>query len=179
MGLIGSIEVRTLGVTMPPAIPEPEFMKISDVRAKLSSLVKDVRHHKRRILIERAGIPVAALISAEDLVRYERYEREWEDRFTVYQLQNALKDVLPEDMSHEVISIISKLRSTNRGQEERRRVLDAMRAPFLNVPPEEIERETAKALAEVRAEMKAEREAAAKGLSFPSHIELGSDLECR
>ena len=41
---------------------------------------------------------------------------------------------------------------------EHRRVLQSMREPFRGVPAEEIERETAKAVAEVRAEMAAERE---------------------
>ncbi|CAN5757571.1 hypothetical protein BH20CHL2_BH20CHL2_12780 [soil metagenome] len=41
---------------------------------------------------------------------------------------------------------------------ERWRVLEAMRAPFRDVPSEEIEREADRALAEVREEMRAERE---------------------
>jgi hypothetical protein len=147
---------------MSPAIPETETMTISDVKAKLSSVVNEVRRHKRRILIEKSRIPIAALISPEDLVRYERYEREWADRFTVAQLQEALKDVLPEGPLQEVVAIIRKMRVENAEREERWRVLDAMRAPFLNVPPEEIEREVAKAVAEVRAEMRAEREAASR-----------------
>jgi hypothetical protein len=37
-------------------------------------------------------------------------------------------------------------------------VLDAMRAPFRDLSPEELERETEKAIAEVRAERRAKRE---------------------
>ena|SRR5215218_5692724 len=44
---------------------------------------------------------------------------------------------------------------------ERRRIVEAMRAPFRGIPAEEIEREAEKAWAEVRAEMRAEREQAA------------------
>jgi antitoxin (DNA-binding transcriptional repressor) of toxin-antitoxin stability system len=40
--------------------------------------------------------------------------------------------------------------------------LDAIGAAFADVDPDEIERETAKALAEVRAEMRAERDAEAR-----------------
>jgi prevent-host-death family protein len=46
----------------------------------------------------------------------------------------------------------------DREREERFTVLDRMRAAFADIPPEEIEREVAKAVAEVRAEMVAERE---------------------
>jgi prevent-host-death family protein len=49
----------------------------------------------------------------------------------------------------------------DREREERFAVLDRMRAPFADVPPEELEREVAKAIAEVRAEMAAEREKSA------------------
>lgn len=40
-------------------------------------------------------------------------------------------------------------------------ILEAMRAPFRDVPPEEIERKIERARAEIRAERRAEREAAA------------------
>lgn len=45
---------------------------------------------------------------------------------------------------------------------ERRRVVEAIREGFRDVPAEELERETAKAVAEVRAEMRAERAATAR-----------------
>lgn len=48
-------------------------------------------------------------------------------------------------------------------REERFAVLDRMREAFAGVSPEEIERETAKAVAEVRAEMAAERAERALG----------------
>jgi hypothetical protein len=45
---------------------------------------------------------------------------------------------------------------------ERRRLVESLREPFRGVPPEEIKRETAKAVAEVHEEMRAERMAAAR-----------------
>jgi hypothetical protein len=74
------------------------------------------------VLVEKAGIPVAALVSAEDLKQLARLDEQ---------------------------------------RAERRRVVDAMREPFRGVPPEEIAQETAKAVDEVRDEMRQEREAAA------------------
>jgi prevent-host-death family protein len=103
--------------------PETQTMKISDVKAGLSSLVNEVYRNERRVVVEKAGIPVAALISIDDLKRLKRLD---EDR------------------------------------EERWRLLDLLREPFQGVPPEEVERETAKAVAEVRADMKAERDRVAK-----------------
>ena len=102
--------------------PMTQTMKISDVKNQLSSLVNEVYRKETRVLVEKAGIPVAALVSTADLKQLARLDAQ---------------------------------------RAERRRVVDAMRAPFRGVPPEEIERETAKAVAEVQAEMRAEREAAA------------------
>jgi prevent-host-death family protein len=99
--------------------PSTQTMKISDVKAKLSSLVKEVYRQQTRVLVEKAGIPVAALVSVQDLQRLAQLDEQ---------------------------------------RAERRRVLESMREPFRGVPAEEIERETAKAVAEVRAEMAAERE---------------------
>ena len=102
--------------------PMTQTMKISDVKNQLSSLVNEVYRKETRVLVEKAGIPVAALVSTQDLKQLTRLDAQ---------------------------------------RAERRRVVAAMREPFRDVPPEEIERETAKAVAEVRAEMRAEREAAA------------------
>ena len=101
--------------------PAKQTLKISDVKARLSSLVNEVYRKETRVLIEKAGIPVAALVSLEDLERLTQLDQE---------------------------------------RAERRRVLESMREPFRGVPAEEIERETEKAVAEVRAELAAERERA-------------------
>jgi prevent-host-death family protein len=101
--------------------PMTQTKTISEVKTSLSTLVIEVSQNETRVLIEKDGTPVAALVSAEDL----------------------------RTLSH-----LDEKRAA------RRRVVDAMREPFRDVPPEEIERETAKAVAEVRAEMRAEREAA-------------------
>ena len=102
--------------------PMTQTMKISQVKNTLSRLVNQVYRKETRILVEKAGIPVAALVSAEDLKQLARLDAQ---------------------------------------RAERRRVVAALREPFRGVPPEEIERETAQAVAEVREEMRAERAAAA------------------
>ena len=99
-----------------------QTMNVSDFRSALSRLVDQVSQKETRILIEKSGRPVAALVSAEDLKQLARLDAQ---------------------------------------RAERRRIVAAMREPFRGVAPEEIERETAKAVAEVREEMRAERETAA------------------
>ena len=103
--------------------PTTQTMKISTVRAELNNLVNQVYRHETRVVVEKSGIPVAALVSTDDLKRLDELGRERAARFAI---------------------------------------LDEFRAPFKDVPPEEIEREVELALAEVRAEMRAEREAAGR-----------------
>lgn len=68
-----------------------------------------------------------------------------------------------EDDGIPVAAIISvaeleRLQEHERRRAERFKIVDEMRAAFAGVPAEEIEREAAKAIAEVRAERRAERQ---------------------
>ena len=98
--------------------PMTQTMKISDVKQQLNSLVNRVYRRETRVVVEKSGIPVAGLVSADDLRRLDRLDRERAERF---------------------------------------RALDEFAAGFADQSPEAIERETAQALAEVRAEARAER----------------------
>jgi prevent-host-death family protein len=99
--------------------PMTQTMKLSDVRSQFSRLVNGVYRRETRVLVEKSGIPVAGIVSAEDLKRLDQLDKEREANFAV---------------------------------------LDEVRAVFKDVPPEELEREAARALTEVREEMRAERE---------------------
>lgn len=104
---------------MSHASPTVQTLQISEVKQELSTLVTGVSRQETRILVEKAGVLVAAIISPDDLERLNRLDEQdrhaWE-------------------------------------------VLDAMRAPFRDVPPEVIEREAGKAVAQVRRNRRVERE---------------------
>jgi len=103
--------------TLMAAQPMTETMKISDVKQQLNSLVNRVYRQETRVMVEKSGIPVAAIVSARDLQRLEQLDRKWA---------------------------------------EGERVLREFAAGFADQTPEDIERETAKTIAEVRAEKWAE-----------------------
>ncbi len=98
--------------------PMTQTMKISDVRGQLNTLVNRVFHKETRVVVEKSGIPVAAIVSTEDLERLNRLDRERAERFEV---------------------------------------IDAMQATFAGVPVEEIEQETDRITAEIRAESERKR----------------------
>ncbi len=101
--------------------PMTQSMNLTDAREHWSQVIDAVFQRQKRVVLEKAGIPVAALVSTEDLERLKRYDAEREADFAV---------------------------------------LDRIGAAFADVPAEELEREVVRALAEVRVEMRAEREQA-------------------
>ena len=102
--------------------PSTQTIAISDVKDAIVHLVVQVSHGETRIVVENGGVPIAAIVSSDDLKHLARLDEQ---------------------------------------RAERKRVVAAMREPFRGVSPEEIERETAMAAAEVREEMRDERESAA------------------
>lgn len=90
---------------------------VADAHRVLDRASESAKPIDARVVISSEGIPVAGFVSAEDVERLDRLDRDAEFD----------------------------------------RVLTAMRAPFVGVPIEEIEREAAKALAEVDAERAARR----------------------
>ena len=95
-----------------------QVVDAGEAKERWSSLLDQVAESQDRVIIERDGVPVAAVISTADLQRLRRLDAERERDFAV---------------------------------------VERMRAAFKDVPFEEIEREAAKALAEVRDEMRKER----------------------
>jgi prevent-host-death family protein len=90
-------------------------MKISDVKNQLSSLVNDVYRSGTRILIEKSGIPVAAIISSNDLKRYAQLEREREERFAVVdRMREAFADVSSEEIEQEATRSVAAARERRR-----------------------------------------------------------------
>jgi prevent-host-death family protein len=98
-----------------PEQPTTQTMKISEVKQQLNRLVNQVYRRETRVMVEKSGIPVAGIVSAEDLQRLDRLDHERAERF---------------------------------------KALEEFAAGFADQSPEEIERETARAIAEVRAEQR-------------------------
>lgn len=96
-----------------PRQPMTQTLNITLARSQLSELVGKVFRRESRIIIEKSGIPVAALISATDLERLNSFEQQRSADFAV---------------------------------------LDRLRTSFSDVPAQEIERQVARAIAQVRAE---------------------------
>ena len=94
--------------------PMIQTMKISDVKSKLSSLVNEVYRKETRVLVEKSGIPVAAIISVEDLTRLAQLEQERAQRFAVIdRVRETFQDVPAAEIEQETDRIIASLRTTD------------------------------------------------------------------
>ena len=92
-------------------------MKASEVRAQWSQLLNKVFSHKTRVVVEKSGIPVAAVISAEDLQRFTQMEERREKRFKALdKMREAFKGVPSEEIDREVKKAISQVRAENRAK---------------------------------------------------------------
>jgi prevent-host-death family protein len=99
--------------------PTTQIMKISEVKQQLNRLVNQVYRRETRIMVEKSGIPVAGIVSAEDLRRLDRLDRERAERFKVLEeFGEAFKDVPAEELEREVARALAEVRAERRAQHE-------------------------------------------------------------
>ncbi|MGH2617463.1 MAG: type II toxin-antitoxin system Phd/YefM family antitoxin [Thermomicrobiales bacterium] len=95
-------------------------MNISAVKSRLNSLVNDVYRQETRILVEKSGIPVAAIIPLPDLRRLLRLdERNREAREVVESMRAAFADVPDEEIERQTERIMNEIRAENRAARQR------------------------------------------------------------
>lgn len=78
-----------------------QTIPVSQARQRLGELINRVYRRQVRIIVEKSGIPVAALISLADLERWTHldYESERAETVSTEAREEATKD--PERVSHE------------------------------------------------------------------------------
>lgn len=92
-------------------------MKISDVKQQLNSLVNRVYRKETRVLVEKSGIPVAGLVSADDLRRLDRLDRERQERYkALYEFAAGFADQTPEEIERETARAIAEVRAEQRAK---------------------------------------------------------------
>ncbi len=97
--------------------PTTETMKISEVKQQFNRLVNRVYRHETRIVVEKSGIPVAGLVSAEDLQRLDQLDRERAERFSILEeFGAAFKDVPAEELEREVERALAEVRAERRAE---------------------------------------------------------------
>ena len=87
--------------------PITRTMKISTVRGQLNNLVNEVYRKETRVIVEKSGIPVAGIVSAEDLKRLDQLDQDRAARFAVIDdVRDAFADVPDEEIERETDRIL-------------------------------------------------------------------------
>ncbi|MBA2518663.1 MAG: type II toxin-antitoxin system Phd/YefM family antitoxin [Chloroflexia bacterium] len=87
--------------------PKTRTMKISEVRSGLNTLVNEIYREETRVVVAKSGIPVAALVSIDDLERLDRLDQEREERFKVIdKVREAFRGVPDEEIERETDRIL-------------------------------------------------------------------------
>ncbi len=94
--------------------PVTQTMKASDARQNFSAVLNRVFRRETRVLVEKSGIPVAAIVSAEDLERLTQLDEQRKHDFAILdEIRAAFRGVPPEEIEREVARAIEGVREVN------------------------------------------------------------------
>jgi prevent-host-death family protein len=106
-------------ITMSKPQSTTQIMKISEVRGQLNSLVNQVYRRETRVVVEKSGIPVAGIVSVDDLRRLDQLDKQREaDLALVDELRNAFQDVPDEEIERESDRALNQVRDEIHGEQE-------------------------------------------------------------
>jgi len=115
--------------------PEIQTMNASAVRQQFRAVINRVFRKELRVVVEKNGIPVAALVSVDDLRRLEELDAQRADALAVLAaLRAPFRGVSSEEIEPEAAKALAEARA------ERFAALDATQAAFAGVPDEELAR---------------------------------------
>ena len=96
-------------------VPMTQTIKASQARQQFSELINKVFRKETRVIVEKSGIPVAAIISADDLERFNRMEAE---RFKILdEIGERFKGEDPNEIEREIARAVSEVRAEKRAAE--------------------------------------------------------------
>ena len=97
--------------------PVTRTMKASDARQQWSELLNTVFRKESRVIVEKSGIPVAAIVSAADLEKLTRLEARREDGWkAILELRDRNQDKDPEEVERDVVEAIAEVRAARRAR---------------------------------------------------------------
>jgi prevent-host-death family protein len=95
-----------------PVAPTETHIKLTDTKQHLSQIVNQVARGESRVVIEKSGLPVAAIISAGEYQRFLQLDAERERRFAAMErIGEAFMDVPLTDLEAEVDRAVSEIRA--------------------------------------------------------------------
>lgn len=100
--------------------PTTQTVKASMARQQFSQLLNQVFRGETRVVVEKSGIPVAAIVSAQDLERLDQLEAERERDFKILdEIGEAFRDVPLDELKREVVRAVAAARRELREEAKR------------------------------------------------------------
>jgi prevent-host-death family protein len=102
--------------------PVTETVNVTEARRCWSDLLNRVFRRESRVIVEKSGIPVAAIISIREYEFFLSMKAKRAERFKILdEMREAFKDVSPEETEREVAKAIAEVRAENRAREHAER----------------------------------------------------------
>jgi prevent-host-death family protein len=97
--------------------PVETRMKLTDTKQHLSEVVNRVAQGESRVVIEKSGLPVAAIISSDDYRRFVLMDEAREARFAAMgRFSDAFADVPLEELESQVDRAVAEVRAQRRAE---------------------------------------------------------------
>ncbi len=95
--------------------PVTQTLKASQARQQWSQLLNRVFRRETRVLVEKSGIPVAAIVSADDLERLIQLDRARAEAFVAFsQIGEKFKDESSEEIERQAAKAVAAARADQR-----------------------------------------------------------------
>jgi prevent-host-death family protein len=98
-------------------------MKLTDTKQQLSQVVNRVARGETRVIVEKSGLPVAAIISVEEyqqfkLAEAERHARREQLKEMLTRISDAFADVPVDELERQVDKAVQEVRAERRAERE-------------------------------------------------------------
>lgn len=91
--------------------PMTQTMKAMDARAQWSRILNQVYKRETRVVVEKSGIPVAAVVSMRDFQQLQFLEEQRRNALDVLRRsRQAFQDVSPEELQREIEAALREVR---------------------------------------------------------------------
>jgi prevent-host-death family protein len=104
-------------MTMRERESETKSMKASEVRQQFSSVINHVARDEARVIVEKNGLPVAAIVPAKDLRHLKRVDADIAERKRVLEMMRApFRGVPAEEIEREAERAWAEVRAEMRAE---------------------------------------------------------------
>lgn len=102
---------------MPRQQPETQTIKASEVRQQFSSVINHVARDEARVIVEKSGVPVAAIVPAKDLRRLEEIDEDIAEGWRILEAMRApFRGIPAEEIEREAERAWAEVRAEMRAE---------------------------------------------------------------